>query len=223
MDDIGLDDAANHELRSRMVATQVEARGVTDPSVLKALREVPRHVFVPESHRHRSYDDGAFSIGEGQTISQPYIVGLMTALIRPSPLMRVLEVGTGSGFQTAVLARCVGDVFSIENHANLARRAEALLRELGIGNVHFKVGDGFDGWAEHAPFDAIVVTAAPRKLPQPLLDQLKVGGRLVAPVGESGSKQGQELVVVTRNQDGWAGEKVGTVMFVPMTGKAEAN
>ena len=216
-----IDDAKMSKLRNGMVTTQVEARGITDPVVLSALRKVPRHLFLPEARRHPAYEDGAFSIGEGQTISQPYIVGLMTALIAPRPEMKVLEIGTGSGYQAAVLAYCVGEVYTIENHPNLARTAEARLKALEIANIHMKTGDGFDGWPDHAPFDAIVVTAAPRRIPQPLLDQLKVGGKLVAPVGKTGKGFGQQLVVMTRTDRGWSTETAGMVKFVPMTGKAE--
>ena len=216
------EDAGLEELRHRMVATQVESRGVHDPAVLAALRAVPRHSFLPEAQRHLAYEDGAFSIGEGQTISQPYIVGYMTALMVPEPAMKVLEIGTGSGYQTAILSRCVGEVNTIENHPNLARKAEARLASLGIANVHFRIGDGYEGWVDRAPFDAILITAAPLKIPQPLLDQLRVGGRLVSPVGPSGRGKGQQLVVVTRTERGLSTETVGMVAFVPMTGKAEA-
>lgn len=221
MNEREIDDTEMSKLRDVMVTTQVEARGISDPAVLAALRTVPRHLFFPESRRLPAYEDGAFSIGEGQTISQPYIVGLMTALIAPKPEMKVLEIGTGSGYQAAVLAHCVGEVDTIENHPKLARAAEARLQAFGITNVHIRIGDGFDGWPDHAPFDAIVVTAAPRRIPQPLLDQLKVGGRLVAPVGRTGKGLGQRLVVMTRTDRGWSTETAGMVKFVPMTGKAE--
>ncbi len=221
MNEVWIDDTEMSKLRNEMVTTQVEARGISDPVVLSALRIVPRHLFFPEARHLLAYEDGAFSIGEGQTISQPYIVGLMTALIAPKPEMRVLEIGTGSGYQAAVLAQCVSEVDTIENHPTLARTAETRLKALGITNVHVKTGDGFDGWLDRAPFDAIVVTAAPRRIPQPLLDQLKVGGRLVAPVGKTGKGLGQQLVVMIRTDRGWSTETVGMVMFVPMTGKAE--
>jgi protein-L-isoaspartate(D-aspartate) O-methyltransferase len=211
------DDAEMEPLRLRMVKEQIEGRGVADPATLAAMRAVPRHKFMPPEVRAMAYEDGAYPIGEGQTISQPYIVGLMTSLIRPKPSMRVLEIGTGSGYQAAVLARCVAEVYTIENHPTLGRRAEETLKSLGFDKVHVRIGDGFDGWPEHAPFDAIVVTAAPRRIPQPLVDQLRVGGKLVIPLG----KEWQELIIVTKTETGVTTEKVVPVLFVPMTGKAE--
>jgi len=203
--------------RESMVATQIEARGVTDPAVLEAMRDVPRHVFVPEALRREAYLDGPLPIGHRQTISQPYIVALMTELIRPDPSMKVLEIGTGSGYQAAILAECVGQVFSIEIVPELSDEAESRLRELGYTNVHTRVGDGYDGWSEQAPFAAVLVTAAPSEIPEPLLDQLAIGGRLVIPVGRGS----QDLVVVTRTPDGFERRSVTPVRFVPMTGKAE--
>jgi protein-L-isoaspartate(D-aspartate) O-methyltransferase len=204
------------ERRRAMVGTQIEPRGIRDAAVLGAMRAVPRHRFVPAGEQEYAYSDGPLAIGLGQTISQPYIVALMTELIRPDRSMKVLEVGTGSGYQAAVLAECVGEVYTIEILADLGRGAEALLASLGYRNVHVRIGDGYDGWPEAAPFDAVVVTAAPEEIPQPLLDQLAVGGRLVAPVG-SGS---QDLIRVTRTADGWRRETIAAVRFVPMTGKA---
>jgi protein-L-isoaspartate(D-aspartate) O-methyltransferase len=203
--------------RLRMVVEQVEPRGIADPAVLAALRAVPRHRFVPAWVRGLAYEDTPLPIGAGQTISQPAIVALMTAAIRPRPGMRVLEVGTGSGYQAAVLAECVGEVFTVEVIPELGRQAERTLRDLGYRNVHVRVGDGYDGWPDRAPFDAIVLTAAPEQIPPPLLAQLKVGGRLVAPVGRRGA---QELRVVTKTADGVASEVLAEVRFVPMTGKA---
>ena len=202
--------------RSRMVAVQIEARGVRDPAVLKAMRKVPRERFVPAAVRGSAYEDRPLPIGLDQTISQPYIVALMTELARPRPGMKVLEVGTGSGYQAAVLAEIVGTVVTIEILPELGRRAEATLRDLGYKNVRVIVGDGFDGRPDEAPFDAIVVTAAPEKIPPPLLEQLAVGGRLVIPVGAAA----QELLVVTRTASGYTQEPVIPVRFVPMTGKA---
>jgi protein-L-isoaspartate(D-aspartate) O-methyltransferase len=202
--------------RLTMVAQQIEARGINDPRVLGALRRVPRHLFVPTSHRELAYRDHPLPIGGGQTISQPYIVALMTELIRPRESMKVLEIGTGSGYQAAVLGECVGTLYTIEIVPQLGRKSAALLAELGYDNVHVKVGDGFEGWPEHAPFDAIVVTAAPSRIPQPLLDQLAIGGRLVIPVGT----RAQELIVVTRTEKGYDRRSVTPVRFVPMTGKA---
>ncbi len=203
--------------RARMVADQIERRGVRDPAVLAAMRKVPRHQFVPESLRREAYDDHPLPIGLGQTISQPYIVALMTELARPRAGMKVLEVGTGSGYQAAVLAEIVGTVDTIEIVPELGRRATAVLGEMGYRNVRVFIGDGFDGRPQNAPFDAIVVTAAPETIPPPLLLQLAIGGRLVIPVGSAG----QELVVVTRTEGGYHRESVIPVRFVPMTGKAE--
>ncbi len=203
--------------RAEMVATQIEARGVTQPCVLDAMRRVPRERFVPAPLENDAYRDGPLSIGRGQTISQPYIVALMTALIEPEPSMRVLEIGTGSGYQAAVLAECVADVYTIEIIPELGRQAAERLEGLSYTNIHTHIGDGYDGWPEEAPFDGIVVTAAPSKIPEPLLDQLAVGGRLVIPVGRGS----QDLVVVTRTEQGLEQRVETPVRFVPMTGKAE--
>ncbi len=203
--------------RIAMVASQIESRQVRDPRVLDAMRHVQRHRFVPERLHSRAYDDHPLAIGHDQTISQPYIVALMTELIRPNPEMKVLEVGTGSGYQAAVLAECAGQVFSIEIVPELGTSAAELLESLGYDNVRVRIGDGFDGWPDQAPFDAILVTAAPQTIPQPLLDQLAVGGRLVIPVGGFA----QNLVVVERTQDGYARQVITPVRFVPMTGKAQ--
>ena len=203
--------------RQRMAQGQVRARGINDPAVLEAMGTVPRHRFVPEAMRPYAYTDGPVRIGYGQTISQPYIVALMTELVEPDDSMRVLEIGTGSGYQAAILAEIVDEVYTIEIVPKLGESAAALLRELGYDNIHTRVGDGFHGWPEHAPFDAIVVTAAPDEIPQPLLDQLAVGGRLVIPVGRGS----QDLVRVTRTDDGYRRESITPVRFVPMTGKAQ--
>jgi protein-L-isoaspartate(D-aspartate) O-methyltransferase len=203
--------------REAMVATQIVARGVTDRCVLEAMRTVPRHRFVPEPERARAYDDGPLPIGHGQTISQPYIVAVMSELVRADRSKKILEVGTGSGYQAAILAECAGEVYTIEILPELGRQAERRLAELGYRNVHVRIGDGFDGWPEAAPFDGIVVTAAPDEIPGPLLAQLKVGGRLVIPVGEAD----QQLLVVTRTETGYLRESVLPVRFVPMTGKAQ--
>jgi protein-L-isoaspartate(D-aspartate) O-methyltransferase len=203
--------------RLRMVATQIEARGVSDPCVLDAMRRIGRHRFVPPAEQGRAYADRPLPIGHQQTISQPYIVALMTELVRPEPGTKVLEIGTGSGYQAAVLAECAGAVYTIEIVPELGRQAAELLGRLGYGTVHTRIGDGFDGWPEHAPFDAIVVTAAPPRIPQPLLDQLAPGGRLVIPVGEGY----QSLVLVTRTDSGFERRTVTPVRFVPMTGKAQ--
>jgi len=206
------------EIRLRMVSTQIEARRISDTEVLGALRRVPRHRFVPERLRDQAYSDRPLPIGHHQTISQPYIVALMTELIEPRPDARILEIGTGSGYQAAVLAECTGEVYTIEIVPELGKQAAALLDDLGYDNIHKRIGDGFDGWPEAGPFDGIVVTAAPARIPQPLLDQLAPGGRLVIPVGETA----QDLVVVTRTEGGFERRTVTPVRFVPMTGKARS-
>ncbi len=203
--------------RVQMVREQIERRGVRDPRVLHAMYTVPRHLFVPEGSRERAYDDGPLPIGDGQTISQPYIVAFMTEAIRPQATDRVLEVGTGSGYQAAVLSTLVAEVFSIEIHPGLMETARRRLAELGYSNVTLRTGDGYRGWPEAAPFDAIIVTAAPPAVPQPLVDQLKPGGRMILPVG-SGD---QELVRIVRTPGGVEREPLLPVRFVPMTGEAQ--
>jgi protein-L-isoaspartate(D-aspartate) O-methyltransferase len=204
--------------RLEMVATQIKGRGVKDKSVLAALRKVPRHRFVPAIWQGRAYTDGPLPIGEGQTISQPYIVGWMTELIEPAKKMRVLEIGTGSGYQAAVLAECVGEVDTIEVVPSLGKKAKALLDELGYRNIRVRIGDGYEGCPERAPYDAIILTAAPPKdVPRPLLEQLKPGGRLVAPVGRGE----QDLVRITKVPTGYKREVLASVLFVPMTGRAQ--
>jgi protein-L-isoaspartate(D-aspartate) O-methyltransferase len=202
--------------RLHMVSKQIESRDVRDPRVLRAMRAVPRHRFVPQSEQRFAYDDRPLPIGHRQTISQPYIVAFMSELAAVKPGDTVLEVGTGSGYQAAVLAEMGVKVFSIEIVEPLAKRAKKTLGELGY-DVKVRHGDGYAGWPEHAPFDAIVVTAAPPKIPAPLKEQLRIGGRLVIPVG----KYFQSLVVVTRTQKGFREEEVLPVRFVPMTGKAQ--
>jgi protein-L-isoaspartate(D-aspartate) O-methyltransferase len=203
--------------RDDMVRTQIAARGVRDERVLAAMRSVPRHLFVPPELRSESYADHPLPIGEGQTISQPYIVGLMSELLEVSPGDRVLEIGTGSGYQAAVLASMGCEVYSIEIRAGLAESAGRRLAELGIGGVHVRSGDGYAGWPEAAPFAGIIVTAAPERIPTPLLDQLAVGGRMVIPVGSFY----QQLKVITRAVEGLVERDVIPVRFVPMTGEVE--
>jgi protein-L-isoaspartate(D-aspartate) O-methyltransferase len=198
--------------REAMVRDQIEARGVRDPRVLAALRAVPRERFVPRAERERAYDDGPLPIGHGQTISQPYMVAVMTELLRPEPGDRVLEIGTGSGYQAAVLSKVVRRVYSIEIVPELASRARDALSELGLTNVEVFVGDGYRGLPEQAPFDGIVLTAAPREVPKALVDQLAVGGRLVAPVGDFE----QELRVLERTAEGVTTERLFGVRFVPL-------
>jgi len=202
--------------RLRMVSSQIESRGVRDPGVLRALRAVPRHRFVPESERASAYDDRPLPIGHQQTISQPYIVALMSELADVQPEDTVLEVGTGSGYQAAVLAEMGAKVFSIEIVEPLAKQSKATLAALGY-DVTVRHGDGYAGWPEHAPFDAVLVTAAPPYIPAPLKEQLKIGGRLVIPVGT----RFQSLLRVTRTKNGFREEEVLPVRFVPMTGEAQ--
>jgi protein-L-isoaspartate(D-aspartate) O-methyltransferase len=205
--------------RESMVRTQIEGRGVRDPRVLRVLRQVPRHLFVPEDVRAQAYEDWPLPIGHGQTISQPYIVGLMTELLGVEDTHKVLEIGTGSGYQAAVLSRLARQVDTMEIVPELARSAAATLVKLGYDNVTVRTGDGYKGWPEEAPFDRIIVTAAPPEIPKALLDQLRPGGRLVAP--EGASVFAQQLVVVDKSRDGKLSKRsVAAVMFVPMvTGK----
>ena len=206
------------EAREKMVRSQIAARGVSEPRVLAAMREVPRHLFVEPEFRKEAYADHPVPIGEGQTVSQPYIVALMTQLLDVGPNDRVLEIGTGSGYQSAVLSKLAKEVDTIEILPALSEKAAARLKELGCENVHFLVGDGYRGWPEKAPFDGIIVTAAPREIPQPLVDQLASKGKMVIPVGDFY----QELKVFTKHADGTVSEDdVLPVRFVPMTGEAE--
>ncbi len=206
--------------RRRMVEEQLRARDVHDRRVLAAMEQVPRHLFVPDDVRDRAYSDHPLPIGEGQTISQPYIVGLMTQLLGVKPGDKILEIGTGSGYQAAVLSRVASEVYTIEIVRPLGEQAEKTLARLGYSNIHTRIGDGYQGWREAAPFNGIIVTAAPPEVPQPLLDQLAVGGNLVVPVGDSW----QDLKVYTKQKDGsFHQRKVLPVRFVPMTGEAQKN
>lgn len=203
------------DLRGQMVRRQIEARGIFDPLILEAFREVPREEFVHEEHRRWAYDDNPLPIEAGQTISQPYIVALSTDLLRPKPTDTVLEVGTGSGYQAAVLAEIVSTVYSIEVIPALGNEARRRLAELGYRNIEVRIGDGYAGWPENAPFDGIVVTAAAPRVPKALVDQLKPGGRMVIPVG--GEMEIQYLNVLTKRADGGVDEKrVLPVRFVPL-------
>ena len=204
--------------REAMVRDQIQARGVRDARVLEALRSVPRHRFVPDELSRAAYDDSPLPIGEGQTISQPYIVGLMTELLRAAPEHRVLEIGTGSGYQAAVLSGLVREVFSIEIKEPLHRRATELLQRLGYANVRTRLADGYFGWPGEPAFDGILITAAVDHVPPPLLAQLKEGGRMVMPLGNPYSVQ--SLVVVTRTGGAYRIQHVLGVLFVPMTGRA---
>lgn len=203
--------------RSEMVRAQIEARGVKDPFVLDSMRAVPRHLFVPDVYRDAAYNDSPLPIGQGQTISQPYIVALMTELLEVGDGSSVLEIGTGSGYQAAVLAEMGVEVYSIEIKTTLCESAAATLGGLGYENAHVRCGDGYGGWPEHAPFDGIIVTAAPDRIPDPLVEQLADGARMVIPVGEFY----QELKVITRNGDSFEERSVIPVRFVPMTGEIE--
>jgi len=204
--------------RLAMVAEQIVARGVQDTAVLAAMRKVPREEFVPELWRSRAYDDGPLPIGKGQTISQPYIVAVMTELARPASQHRVLEIGTGSGYQAAVLAEIVAQVYTIEIVKELADEAAARLKRLGYSNITVRHGDGYRGWPEEAPFDSILITAAVPHPPAPLLEQLKEGGRLVFPQGDPDGYQ--ELVVIEKKNGAFRREVIFPVRFVPMTGEA---
>ena len=202
-----------------MVEEQMAARDINDQRVLAAMRKVPRHRFVPEGEQRYAYADTPLPIGEDQTISQPYIVALMTQLARPAADVRALEIGTGSGYQAAVLAELVQRVYTIELEPTLAARAQRTLNELGYTNVTARAGDGYVGWPEHAPFDIIVVTAAPDHIPPALLAQLKPGGRMVVPVGPTGSHQ--ELQLVEKDADGRTHtKKISPVRFVPLRRQA---
>ncbi|MGA1845312.1 MAG: protein-L-isoaspartate(D-aspartate) O-methyltransferase [bacterium] len=203
--------------RNSMVETQIKARGIEDPLVLDAMNTVKRHLFIPQHLRYMAYNDYPLPIGHGQTISQPYIVALMTELLGLSGGEKVLEIGTGSGYQAAVLAEIAKEVFSIEIIDDLARTAAERLEGMGYKNIHVRAGDGYQGWPEEAPFDAIIITAAPDHIPAPLIDQLAVGGVLVLPVGS----QSQDLYRIRKTREGLREEKIAPVRFVPMTGEAE--
>ena len=208
-----LDLAEAHE---RMVAEQLEQRGISDQRVLAAMRAVPRDRFVPAEYADHAYDDGPLPIGSEQTISQPYMVGLMSEVAMLRGAERVLEVGTGSGYQSAILARLAAEVYSIEFIDSLHDRARAILSAMGITNVHLRCSDGSDGWLQAAPFDAIIVTAAMPGIARPLLDQLAPNGRLVAPIGED---ELQTMVRISRHDGAWREEYFGECRFVRMTGK----
>ena len=205
-------------LRERMVDRQIAGRGVHDPRVLAAMREVPRHRFVPEPLRAAAYEDGPLPIGEGQTISQPFVVASMCEHMALKSSDRVLEIGTGSGYHAAVLSRLAAQVYSIEIVAPLADLARRTLADLGYANVKVRTGDGYRGWPEEAPFDAVILTAAPPEIPEPLVAQLKPGGRMVLPVGVG---EDQQLVVLEKTAHGLEKRVVFPVRFVPMTGEAE--
>jgi protein-L-isoaspartate(D-aspartate) O-methyltransferase len=203
--------------RQKMVQEQLKPRGIHDDRVLAAMAKVPREEFVPENLRAQSYADSAIPIGHDQTISQPFIVAFMTEQLHPQPTDRVLEIGTGSGYQTAVLAELVKDVYTIEIIEPLAKDASARLARLGYNNAHVKIGDGYQGWPEVAPFDAIIVTCAPDKVPQPLTQQLKEGGRMIIPVGTG---LDQQLFLLEKKEGQLAERAILPVRFVQMAGEA---
>jgi protein-L-isoaspartate(D-aspartate) O-methyltransferase len=199
--------------RERMVERQIKARGVSDKKVLAAMKKVERHKFVPKGYQYKSYDDSPLPIGEGQTISQPYIVAYMTEILKLDGTEKVLEVGTGSGYQAAILAELAKEVYTIEVIKTLGDRAKKLLEELNYKNLHVKIGDGYQGWKEHSPFDAIIVTCAPTHVPEALKEQLAEGGIMVIPVGQ---RYAQELVVLTKKKGKLVEKETIGVRFVPM-------
>ncbi len=206
------------EKRWEMVESQIIARGIRNTAVIQAMLNVPRHEFVPEESRGEAYDDNPIPVGLGQTVSQPYIVALMTELLNPARSGKMLEVGTGSGYQSAVLAETGCDLYTIEIVESLAERARRILENLGYSNITYKIGDGYQGWEEHAPFDGIIVTAAPGHVPVKLVDQLKIGGRMVIPVGD----ESQELLLIEKTDTGITKKRITAVRFVPMTGVSES-
>lgn len=204
-------------MRRDMVESQIISRGVSDPELIEAMLKVPRHEFVPEGLEHQAYLDSALPIAMGQTISQPYIVAYMTELLSLKKGDKVLEIGTGSGYQAAIIAEIGCDVYTIEIVELLSQSAKNILTKLGYRNIHFRVGDGYQGWEENSPFDAIIVTAAPPEIPGPLKAQLKENGRMVIPVGEGI----QDLILITNTKKGLVEKRVTPVRFVPMTGEAQ--
>ncbi len=204
----------------RMVQRHLVERGIKDPRVLEAFRTVPRHLYVPPDKRRLAYEDESIPIGEGQTITPPYDVAFMTEALEPKPTDKVYEVGTGSGYQASILSRLVQDVYSVEIHRPLGERAAKVIKDLGYDNVHMRVGDGYAGWPEEAPFDAIIVTCAPQSIPTPLIDQLKEGGRMVIPLG---NRYLQKVYVLVKQDGKMVGRPIRGTLFVPMTGRASAS
>jgi protein-L-isoaspartate(D-aspartate) O-methyltransferase len=210
------------DFRTEMVERQLAIRGIRDTAVLNAMGQVPREAFVPPEMVKYAYADSALPIGESQTISQPYVVALMTQALELSPGDQVLEIGTGSGYAAAVLAEIVDEVYTVERHENLAQAARARFKELGYNNIHVRHGDGTLGWEEYAPYDAIEVTAGGPEVPQPLMEQLAIGGRIVIPIGPV--RRAQELLRIRRvSQEDYESESLGPVQFVPLIGVAGWN
>ena len=203
--------------RDRMVKLHLEERGIKDPRVLEAFRTVPRHRFLPPESRRLAYEDESILIGEGQTITPPYDVAFMTEALAPRPTDKVFEVGTGSGYQASILSRLVKDVYSVEIHKELGERAAGVIKELGYTNVHTRIGDGYAGWPQEAPFDAIIVTCAPQAVPPPLVAQLKDGGRMVIPIG---GRYDQAVYLMEKRDGKLIDRKLRSTLFVPMTGRA---
>jgi protein-L-isoaspartate(D-aspartate) O-methyltransferase len=209
------DDSREAE-RTRMVKRHLAERGIKNPRVLDAFRTVPRHLFLPPGTQRQAYDDESIPIGEGQTITPPYDVAFMTEVLDPKPTDKIYEVGTGSGYQSAILSQLVKDVYSVEIHEPLSKRATKVHQDLGYANIHTRVGDGYVGWPEAAPFDAIIVTCAPTKVPQPLFDQLKEGGRLVIPIGD---RFNQYVHLIIKKDGKRVDSVLKPTLFVPMTGR----
>ena len=213
------DDQSRQAERDWMVDTQIVAEGITDPAVISAMRRVPRHRFIPSEESDDAYGNFPLPIGYKQTISQPYIVAFMTEALRLKHGEKVLEVGTGSGYQAAILAELGAQVLTIEIVEPLSTRASQILKELGYEEIKIRAGDGYQGWPEEQPFDAIILTAAPEQIPSPLLEQLEIGGRLIAPVGN----YSQNLILIRRTEKGYQRTDLLPVRFVPMTGQAQQN
>lgn len=212
--EVHLDDETDSfsEPRQQMVQRQIKQRGITSEKVLEAITKVPRHLFVPSHLAHLAYTDSPLPINYGQTISQPYIVAYMSEILDIKPKDKVLEIGTGSGYQTAILAELAQEVYSIEIIPELAQKAHQTLRQLNYDNVHLRIGDGYEGWAEHAPYQGILVAAAPEQIPSTLINQLALNGKMVIPVG----KYYQQIVIVSKTNDGLTQQKTIPVRFVPM-------
>lgn len=198
--------------REQMIESQIKARGIEDENLLKAMRKIPRHAFVPSNMQEYAYNDEPLPIGGGQTISQPYIVAYMTNVLGLKKDDKVLEIGTGSGYQAALLAEMSGEVYTVEIYEDLAQKARKILDRLGYDNIHYHIGDGTQGWAVHAPYDAIMVTAAPSKIPEKLKEQMKIGAKMVIPVGQTM----QELILLTREEEKFMRRKLLPVRFVPL-------